>query len=92
MKLNPRPTMDHQGYQIMSCPLGQRLADVCAQFQYKGFTVSFSTSGYADGGCCNEVQYWRETSGGTNLAYSVEEAINKIDEYHKKQIDLDSIN
>lgn len=92
MKLHNRPTMKDQDYQILSCPVGHPLADVCAQFKYRGFIISFSTNGYADYGCCNEVQYWAEHSSGVELAYSVEAAIQAIDAYHKQEYDRDCPN
>ncbi|UYD59199.1 hypothetical protein HPMBJEAJ_00084 [Aeromonas phage avDM6] len=90
-KYHNRDTMGFQGYKIMETPTGRQLSDVCSQFEYRGFVISFSTSGYADGSCCHEVIAMRAGHDDQTF-YTVEGAIAYIDVYHNKQVELDGYN
>lgn len=90
-KYHSRDTMKFQGYKIMETPTGRQLSDVCSQFEYRGFIISFSTRGYADGSCSNEVLAMRACIDD-QIFYSVEDAIVYVDGYHKNQVLLDGWN
>lgn len=92
-KHHSRDTMTTQEYQIIETPVGQKLANACAQFKYKGFTISFSTHNYGCGGCANEVLLMPSVSHmviGDQPFHTVQEAIEWVEDYHKEQVKLDS--
>lgn len=77
--------MQHKDYSIVSCETGHKFYEeiqACATFQYKGYTVSFSTSGTLK----QEVGVFKD---GTEDEYeflrcTVEEAIEYINNKTKE--------
>lgn len=76
-------TMSHKDYKIISWETGykfQKEIQGCATFQYKGYTVSFSTSGILK----QEVGLFLEGEEDEFLRCTVEEAIEYINKKTKE--------
>lgn len=92
-KYHARDTMSNQGYQIVETPICKSLSNVCAQFKYKGFVISFSTHNYSSGGCSNEVLLMDDVCSmykGDQPFDTVQDAIEAVDRYCDEQVKLDS--
>ncbi len=79
MKTYKRDTWGMQGYQVLATPTGEKVANVCAQFEYKGYQISFSTNGYDDGACLNEIIIFDKNDDVVDAAQSVQAAIQTVD-------------
>lgn len=89
-----RDTMTTQGYQLLETLTEKNLANACAQFQYRGFVISFSTHNYGCGGCANEVLLMDGVCSmgkGDQRFYTVQDAIEAVDRYCDEQAKFDQL-
>lgn len=88
-----RNTMLTQDYQVLETITAKNLANVCAQFKYRGFIISFSTHNYGCGGCANHVLLMNDVCSmdkGDQPFNTVQDAIEAVDQYCDEQVKLDS--
>lgn len=66
MKHNLTSRSHFQGFQIVSFACLE--LEACAQFMFKGYQISFSTIGYSQGGCLNEINVYGKSGDGDNFS------------------------
>lgn len=74
------PSENTQSYTIINDQYA--FGEGCAKFMYSGYEISFSTKGYQNGSCLNEVCVFDGNSNVPLLkANTVEEAIDGINSF-----------
>jgi hypothetical protein len=71
-----RSTKEMQGFEIKDYN-GNIVA--CACFDYKGYEISFSSIGYDNGGCLNEIVVFDRNDKQVSTHYTVQDAILFVD-------------
>lgn len=71
-----RDTKEMQGFKIQNLQ-GQLAA--CACFDYKGYEISFSSIGYDQGSCLNEIHVYDKNDNIVSRNYTVQDAIWFVD-------------
>lgn len=71
-----RNTKKQQGF-VIKTHKGDIAA--CATFDYKGYEISFSSIGYDEGGCLNEICVFDKDDNVVSCNYTVQDAIFFVD-------------
>lgn len=67
-----RNTKEMQGFEIKDF---EGSISACACFDYKGYEISFSSIGYDQGSCLNEIVVFDRNNKQVSVHYTVQDAI-----------------